>query len=80
MRGEQGVRGGRRSARAMRRLAIGAGLVMSSLFLLVEESGAQTALSESVAGQSRPDFAPIGVRSDLLGSFILFPKFVSGLN
>ena len=51
-----------------------------SLFLLVEESGAQTALSESVAGQSRPDFAPIGVRSDLLGSFILFPKFVSGLN
>lgn len=80
MRGERSGRGGRSCARAVRRLVVGAALAVSGLAVCAGESAAQTALDEAVALQKRPEFDPIGVQPDFLGSFILFPKFVSTLN
>ncbi len=80
MRGERSGRGGRSRARALRLFSVGAGLVVLGLVASADESVAQTALAEAVALQKRPEYDPIGVQPDFLGSFILFPKFVSTLN
>lgn len=47
-----------------------AGLVASDM------AAAQTAVSESVTGRGRPEFAAIGIEHDSLGTLRIFPKLV----